>query len=57
MQEFFEWFTHMEHTKPFVLVLFFVTFIGILVYVFWGKQRSERIENHKFIPFDDDDDN
>ncbi|MEJ2361819.1 MAG: cbb3-type cytochrome c oxidase subunit 3 [Gammaproteobacteria bacterium] len=57
MQEFFEWFTHMEHTKPFVLVLFFVTFIGILVYVFWGKQRSERIENHKFIPLDDDDDN
>ncbi|MBI1423593.1 MAG: CcoQ/FixQ family Cbb3-type cytochrome c oxidase assembly chaperone [Gammaproteobacteria bacterium] len=54
MQEFFEWFTHMENTKPFALVLYFVTFVGILVYLFLGRERSERIESHKNIPLDDD---
>jgi len=54
MQEFFEWFTHMENTKPFALVLYFATFIGILAYLFIGRQRGEEIERHKYIPLDDD---
>jgi len=57
MAEIFEWFTHMENTKPFALVLFFVTFIGILAYLFVGKERSEQIENQKYIPLDDDSNN
>lgn len=57
MQEIFEWFTHMENTKPLALVLYFVTFIGIIVYVFWGKQRGKQLEDQKYIPLDDDDDN
>lgn len=56
MNEFFEWFTHMENTKPFALILFFITFIGIIAFVYMGKQRSEEIENQKFIPLDDDND-
>ncbi len=54
MQEFFEWFTHMENTKPLALVLNFVLFIGILAYLFVGKQRSQQIENQKYLPLDDD---
>jgi cbb3-type cytochrome oxidase subunit 3 len=57
MQAFFEWFTHMEHTKPLALVLNFIVFVGILAYLFVGKQRSERIENQKYLPLDDDDSN
>jgi cbb3-type cytochrome oxidase subunit 3 len=57
MQEFFEWFTHMENTKPLALVLNFVVFVGILAYLFVGKQRSERIENQKYLPLDDDSNN
>jgi len=57
MQELFEWFTHMENTKPFALVLYFITFVGILGYLFIGRQRSEQIERHKFIPLDDDSNN
>jgi len=56
MQEFFEWFTHMENTKPFALVLYFATFIGILGYLYIGHQRGEQMEQHKFIPLDDDSD-
>ena len=54
MQELFEWFTHMENTKPLALVLYFVTFVGILAYLFVGRQRSASIERHKYIPLDDD---
>lgn len=52
----FEWFTNMENTKPFVLVLFFVTFVGIILYVYTGKKRSERLESYKNIPLTEDDD-
>ena len=55
MFEWLEWFTHMENTKPFALVLFFVTFVGIILYIFTGKKRAERLESYKNIPFDDDD--
>lgn len=47
----------MENTKPFALVMFFVTFIGILAYLFVGKERSEAIERQKYLPLDDDDSN
>jgi len=54
MQEILEWFTHMENTKPLALILFFVTFVGVLAYLFIGKERSEAIERQKYIPLDDD---
>ena len=44
----------MENTKPLALVIFFVTFVGILLYVFTGKKRGERLESYKDIPFLED---
>jgi len=52
----FEWLSHMENTKPLALVIFFLAFVGILVYVFGGKKRSQRLESYKNIPFLEDDD-
>jgi cbb3-type cytochrome oxidase subunit 3 len=49
------WFTDMENTKPLALVLFFSCFSGIIAYVFWGKKRSQRFEDYKYMPFDDND--
>lgn len=51
----FEWLSQMENTKPLALVIFFVTFLGIILYVFTGKKRSRRLEAYKNIPFLDDD--
>jgi len=51
----FEWLSNMENTKPLALVIFFVTFVGILIYVFTNKKRSKRLESYKHIPFQDDD--
>lgn len=49
-----EWLSKMENTKPLALVIFFVVFVGILLYVFTGKKRSKRLESYKHIPFLDD---
>ncbi len=49
------WFTHMENSKPLALVLFFGAFCGIVLYVFTGKRRSQRLESYKYMPFEDDD--
>jgi cbb3-type cytochrome oxidase subunit 3 len=51
-----EWLSNMENTKPLALVIFFVVFVGILLYVFTGKKRGKRLESYKHIPFMDDDD-
>lgn len=50
-----EWLSNMENTKPLALVIFFVVFVGILLYVFTGKKRTKRLESYKNIPFLDDD--
>ena len=50
------WFTHMENSKPLALVLFFGAFCGVVLYVFTGRRRSQRLESYKYIPLDDDDD-
>ena len=35
-------------------IIFFVVFVGILLYVFTGKKRSKRLESYKNIPFLED---
>ena len=55
MHEFFQLFTTMEFTKPFALVLFFTTFVGIIAYVYLSKERSKRFESYRFIPLDESD--
>lgn len=51
----FAWLGDMENSKPLALVLFFSVFVGILVYIFTGKKRKQRLESYKDIPFLDDD--
>ena len=49
------WFSHPENTKPLGLLIFFVVFCLILVYVYGSKERGQRLESRKNIPFLDDD--
>ena len=55
MPEWLLWFTRFENSKVVALLLFFFTFCGILIYVYSGKKRSERLESYKYIPLRDDD--
>ena len=50
-----DWFAKPEHTKPLALLIFFVTFVGIIFYVYGSKKRSKRLESYRDIPFQDDD--
>ena len=54
MTEFLMWFTRMENSKVFALLLFFTVFCVILIYLFSSKKRGERLESYKNIPFEDE---
>lgn len=51
----FAWLGDLGNSKQLSLVIFFVTFVAIVLYVFTGKKRKERLESYKNIPFLDDD--
>jgi len=55
MTEMLQWLGRLENSKIVALLIFFVAFCGILIYVFTGKQRKQRLESYKYIPFDDED--
>jgi cbb3-type cytochrome oxidase subunit 3 len=54
MPDWLLWFGRFENSKIVALLLFFVTFCGILIYVYTGKKRSSRLESYKYIPLQDD---
>ena len=51
-----DWLARPENSKPLGLLIFFVTFCLIVLWVYaGGKKRGEQMEEHKNIPFLDDD--
>lgn len=54
MPEWLLWLGRLENSKIVALLLFFFTFCGILIYVYTGKKRSERLESYKYMPLEDD---
>lgn len=50
------WLLDLSNSKSLGLVIFFITFVAIIIYVYASKERSERLESYKNIPFLDDDD-
>lgn len=50
-----EWLSHPENTKPLGLIIFFITFLGILWFVFGSKKRGQKLESFGDIPFLDED--
>lgn len=49
------WITDLGNSKMVALVIFFTTFVGIVLYVYTNKARSERLESYRYVPFLDDD--
>lgn len=50
------WITDLGNSKILALLIFFTTFVGILLYVYSNRARSERLESYRSIPLMDDDD-
>ncbi|MCK5726531.1 MAG: cbb3-type cytochrome c oxidase subunit 3 [Thiotrichaceae bacterium] len=57
MEGIVDWFMDLSNSKSVGLVIFFVTFVAIIIYVYGSKKRSERLETYRDIPFLDDEDN
>ena len=47
------WLSKPENSKPVALLIFLVTFIGIVLYVYGNRQRGERLESYRDMPFMD----
>jgi cbb3-type cytochrome oxidase subunit 3 len=56
LNDIFDWFLVMANNKSVTLLIFVITFVAILIYVYGSKKRSERFETYRNIPFLDDDD-
>lgn len=55
LDDVFNWFMVMANNKAVTLVIFVVTFLAIIIYVYGNKKRSMRFESYRNIPFLDDD--
>lgn len=49
------WITDLGNSKIVSLLIFFFTFISIVLYVYTNKARSERLESYRYLPLMDDD--
>ncbi len=49
-----EWLARAENAKSLGLLIFFITFCLIVLWVYGSKRRGEKLEEHKHIPFLDD---
>lgn len=56
MLDLWYWIADLSNSKIVALLLFSTTFVGILIYVFTGKKRTERLESYRYMPFQDDED-
>lgn len=54
MEDLINWFMDLSNSKSVGLVIFFITFVAIIIYVYGSKKRSERLEAYRDIPFLDD---
>jgi cbb3-type cytochrome oxidase subunit 3 len=48
------WLSIPGNIKALGLVIFFMIFVGIVLWVYGSKKRSQKLESYKNIPFQDD---
>ena len=56
MSEIWMWLGDLTNSKITALLIFFTSFVVIVLYVYSGKSRKARLESYKDIPFVDDHD-
>lgn len=49
------WLAQPGNGKALGLVIFFVTFVAIVLWVYGSKKRGQKLESYKNIPFQDED--
>ena len=56
LTEFWTWILELGNSKTVALLIFFTTFVGIVIYVYSSRKRSERLESYRYVPLMDEDD-
>ncbi|MDD5393015.1 MAG: cbb3-type cytochrome c oxidase subunit 3 [Thiothrix sp.] len=56
LTDFWTWIMDLGNSKTVALLIFFTTFIGIVLYVYSSRKRSERLESYRYMPLMDEDD-
>jgi cbb3-type cytochrome oxidase subunit 3 len=54
LSEIWQWIGQLSNSKILALLIFFPLFVGIVWYVYSNRQRSERLESYKYMPFQDE---
>ncbi|HRJ52952.1 MAG TPA: cbb3-type cytochrome c oxidase subunit 3 [Candidatus Thiothrix moscowensis] len=56
LADFWTWILDLGNSKTVALLIFFTTFVGIVIYVYSSRKRSERLESYRYMPLMDEDD-
>ena len=56
LTEFWTWILDLGNSKTVAFLIFFTTFVGIVIYVYSSRKRSERLESYRYVPLMDEDD-
>ena len=56
LTDFWTWIMDLGNSKMVALLIFFTTFVGIVLYVYTNRRRSERLESYRYLPLMDEDD-
>ena len=55
LADFWVWILDMGNSKTVALLIFFTTFVGIIIYNYSSRKRSERLESYRYLPLMDED--
>jgi cbb3-type cytochrome oxidase subunit 3 len=55
LTDFWTWIMDLGNSKTVALLIFFTTFVGIVIYVYSSRKRSERLESYRYMPLMDED--
>jgi cbb3-type cytochrome oxidase subunit 3 len=56
LTDFWTWILDLGNSKTVALLIFFTTFMGIVIYVYSSRKRGERLESYRYMPLMDEDD-
>ncbi len=55
LTDFWTWILDLGNSKTVALLIFFTTFVGIIIYVYSSRRRSARLESYRYLPLMDED--
>jgi cbb3-type cytochrome oxidase subunit 3 len=55
LTDFWTWILDLGNSKTVALLIFFTTFVGIVIYNYSSRKRSERLESYRYLPLMDED--